>query len=54
MNTDKKTTVSGVLLAIGMAMVTFLQAGFDLSNPGWWAGMVAAGAAGAQGYWTNK
>ena len=54
MTTDTKTTIFGLVMAVGVAIVTFMQTGLDLKNPLWWVGIVTAAAAGAKGFYTNK
>lgn len=54
MNTDKATTVWGCVMAVGMAVFTYLQSGGDMKGVGFWAGMVAAAGAAVKGYYTNK
>ena len=54
MTTDKLTTIWGGVSAIGVAVMTYLNAGIDLKNPGWWAGMVTAVALAVKGFYTNK
>lgn len=54
MTNDAKTTVAGLVMACGIAGITYLQAGIDPSNPNWWAGMVISLATAVKGVYTNK
>lgn len=54
MSKDLKSTVIGIVVACIIAAGTYLEAGVDPYNPGWWIGLVTALSAAIKGYYHNK
>lgn len=58
MNNDTKTTVLGLIMAAGTALVDYFTHlgpnGLDVSSPTFWLGLVIAACMGLKGFFTNK
>ena len=54
MTKNAQSTIAGLVIACILAATTYLQSGFDPSNPVSWAGLVGAIASAVTGYYHNQ